>query len=88
MAPTRPPTARIARFTSQSTVPLRWAIANRYVIPTRTTKMSPGNTPKMSSAVMSAASVPTRNAAANASNPMFTDMKIAMAKIAASATME
>ena len=50
--------------------------------------MSPGNTPKMSSAVMSAASVPTRNAAANASNPMFTDITIATAKIAASASME
>jgi hypothetical protein len=88
MAPTRPPTALIRSCTNQSTVPLRWAIANRYVTPTRTTKMSPGKTPKMSSAVMSAASVPTRNAAVNASTPMFIDSPIATAKTATSARME
>ena len=88
IAPTRPPTARIASFTSQSTVPLICAIANRYVIPTRTTKMSPGKTPKISSAFMPAASVPTRKAAANASRPMFTDIPMAIAKTAASTSME
>jgi hypothetical protein len=50
--------------------------------------MSPGNTAKISSAFKSATSVPTRKAAAKASSPMFTDIAIATAKIAASTRMD
>jgi hypothetical protein len=47
IAPIRPRTARTASSTSQSTVPLFWATANRNVIPTRVRNRSLGNLPMM-----------------------------------------
>ncbi len=74
----RPPTRRMAARTSQSVVPFALAMANRYVTPTSTTNRSPGNTAKIASASMSATSVPTPNAAANARAPMLTDLVVAI----------
>src|SRR5918997_4937322 len=83
-----PLTPRTASWTSQSTVPLAWAMANRKVTPTSTTKMLPGNTPKMSSADNPAAKMPTRKAAANASAPMLMGSVVAMTKMTTRTRME
>ena len=84
MAAILPPTARTARRTSQSMVPLFWACANRKVIPTRVRKSSAGKPARMPLAVMPAARVPTRKAPTNARTPMLMGRTVAMMNIRAS----
>ncbi len=84
----RPPTRRMAMYTSQSVVPLARAMANRNVTPTSTTNSEPGKPLKMSSVFMSATSVPTPKAAAKASAPMLIDLVVAMTKTTTSTSIE
>ena len=83
----RPPTAFTAAWTSQSTVPLFVAIANRYVTPTRITNRSPGKPAKMSSSETPSA-VPTMNAATMPRIPMLIPIVVAIRKTATSTRIE
>jgi hypothetical protein len=88
IAPIRPRTARTANSTSQSTVPLFCATANRNVIPTSVRNRSLGNPAMMSSVDWSATTVPTRKAPTNASTPMLTGSTVAITKISPSTRIE
>ena len=81
IAAMRPPTARTAPCTSQSTVPFAVAMPNRYVTPTRITNRSPGKPRKMSSSDTPSA-VPSPKAATMPSTPMLIDSVVPTAKIA------
>ena len=84
---TRPPTAFTAACTSQSTVPLLLAIANRYVTPTRMMNRSPGKPAKIVSS-STASAVPTMNAAVMPSRPMLIGRSVPITKIATSTSIE
>ena len=87
IAAARPPTARTAACTSQSTVPLLLAIANRNVTPTRITNRSPGKPAKMSSSETPSA-VPTAKAATMPSTPMLIPIVVAIRKTPTSTITE
>ena len=88
IAQIRPRTARTARSTSQSIVPLFCAMANRYVMPTRVRNSPPGKPSMTSFTAMSATNVPTRNAPTNARTPMLTGTSVATTNMATSARIE
>ena len=75
-------------------MPLFCAMANRYVTPISVRTSSAGNPPATSSLPRMASvdsptdSVPTRNAATNASAPMLIGNTVAIAKITTRAMME
>ncbi len=85
MNTTRPRTDWTAACTSQSMVPLFFAIAKRNVTPARMTKRSPGKPPASSSTFSSKApsstNIPTTNAAAMARAPMWMGSRVAIRKI-------
>lgn len=83
-----PRTARVEAWTSQSTVPLFLAIANKSVTPTSTTNRSPGKPANSSSADSPATAVPTINAATMAMTPMCTLVKVAMTNTSTRPMME
>jgi hypothetical protein len=89
---TRPCAARIATSTSQSTVPLFLAMANRNVTPVSTMNRSPGNPPTMLSTFAAGGpgntNIPRMNAAEIASAPRWIGNTVAMRKIAASTRMD
>ena len=82
MKATRPRTSRTAPRTIRSTVPLFWAIANRYVTPTKVRNRSLGKPAMMSSAFIPTARVPTKKAATNPSVPMLMGSSVAATNIA------
>ncbi len=77
---TRPRTARTLACTIQSTVPLFFASANRYVTPTRMTNRFAGKPATTSSGPTPKTVTPTTPAAARASAPMLTDRTVATRK--------
>ena len=87
IAATCPPTARMASWTSQSTVPLPLAMANRNVTPTRMTNSSAGKPARMSSVSRANTPTPTPNAATRASAPRLTERTVPTRKTSASTTM-
>ena len=68
-------------------MPLLFAIANRYVTPTRMMNRSPGNPAKMSSSETPTA-LATTKAAVMPSRPMLIGRSVPMAKIAASTSID
>ena len=81
MSATRPPTIRTAACTSQSTVPLFFAIANRYVTPTRMMNRSAGKPARTSSGTSCPKkNPPTTKAATKARAPMLTGSNVAARK--------
>ena len=81
MAAIRPRTALTAILTSQSIVPLFWAMAKRKVIPTRVRNSPPGKPAMIALVVCPATRVPTRNAPTKARTPMLTGRIVATTNI-------
>ena len=82
IAAIRPRTALTASRTSQSIVPLFWAMAKRKVMPTRVRNRPPGKPAMMALVVWPATRVPTRNAPTKASTPMLIGRIVATTNIA------
>ena len=88
MSATRPPTTFTSACTIQSTVPLSFARAKRYVTPTRMRNRSAGNPDRRVSTSSPSTRVPKRKVAMSASAPMWTDVKVAMTNSATRTSME
>ena len=85
IAARRPFTARTARRTSQSMVPLFCASANSQVMPTSVRNSPPGKPSMISAVFWPARSVPTRKAPTKASTPMLMGQSVATTNMATSA---